>query len=188
MIHRFSAALSEQLKLRKWNVPVFHGPEAFARAPQSTCLVTVRDGDVDVVGPSRGAAPNGYDPGTPSGRALASREIAGRVIVYAQSTAPNATRADHEELVDDLVDAIICAGYRWGVADRTRVSWGSGRVIDKAQYPGVFDRWPGIIYEQPLSVQRGVVDRDALGAGYPTVVIDRVETEVSDTTITIVAE
>lgn len=188
MIHRFAAALPEQLKLRKWNLPVVYGPEAFKRVPQSTCLVLLRDGDVDAVEPSRGAAPNGYDPTTPSGRAVASRQITGRVLVFAQSTAPNATRADHEELVDDLVDAVICAGYRWGGADRTRIAWGSGRVVDKSQYPGVFDRFPGIIYEQSLSVSRGVVDRNALGEGYPTVTLDSVETTVSETTILIVAE
>lgn len=173
MIYAFAAELKNLLDARGWSVPVTYGPEAFTRQPNSTLIVVMRDGATDTFGPNRVAGKANGLRAARRGRYIATRNVGGQCIIFAQNTKANATRWDHEELSDDLSDAVFCAAEYWtnGLVDgqprNAPITFGTCRFVDKKELPGQFDKFTGLVYEMPFSLQRGVYDSDKRGEGYP---------------------
>lgn len=179
MIYTFARRLEKLLAAKQWSVPVVYGPEAFDRLPNCTQIVIFRDGSQDSFVANR---THGAGMRAPY---VAARDISATIRVFAQATTPSATRWDHENLVDCLVDAVFCAARRWAneVADdaprNAPITFLGGRIIPRSELPGVYDRFTGVIYDLSVTLQRAVLDLTSQGAGYSTALIPAVDTDLT---------
>lgn len=181
MIYAYARRLKALLGQKDWNVPVVYGPEAFERLPNCTEIVIFRDGSADAF------VSNRTHSGGRSSAYVAARDISAIMRVHAQSTAPSATRWDHENLADAIVDAIFCASIRWanelaaGAPRNAPITFGAGRIVPRSELPGIYDKFTGVIYDQPITLQRAVQDLTPAGVGYTTALIPAVDTTLTDT-------
>jgi hypothetical protein len=99
----------------------------------------------------------------PARRAV--RGIAGVVRIFAHSTLPGARVEDHEHIADQLADMVIVALQRAAQAELTSITMSRGGLLSKedAGVTGA-EQWPGVVYEIPIEVLRGVYDRTWAGS------------------------
>lgn len=110
----------------------------------------------------------------------AQRGIVGTVRVYARSTLAGARTEDHEDLADQIVDFLIVALQSAAATIKTTMSIGAGGFLTPAELEREgLEAWPGVVYELPITVQRGVFDRtwegEAAVAAKPTTPCTNVE-------------
>jgi hypothetical protein len=173
-------------KLRERNFPhkrIEYGPEAFTRCPNGNAIIMSRDfGAGDKFFAPTGSSPQGRV--NSNGRVISRRDIGGQCWVFAKAGVPHATLADHEYLADQVVDGLQCALYRWASEARQPVEIAGGGVVAPQDLPGIFERFPGIVYRFTFTVARGVPDSTFDGAGATIVELDAVETGSTVATVT----
>jgi hypothetical protein len=176
MIAAVAAGTLAQLRLRNFpHKRIEYGPEAFTRCPTGNAIVMARDFSAG----DRFFAPTGVSPQgrvNNNGRVLARRDIGGQCWVFAKAGVPHATIADHEYLTDQVVDGLQCALYRWAAEARQPVEITGGGIVPPEELPGVFERFPGLVYRFTFTVARGVPDSTFDGLGATIVELDAVNT------------
>lgn len=153
MIPALHRALVVALRAKGVPFPCEYAPTPVPATTGATRIQVQRDIDAgDTVAPGRARI------GNP--RMVGVRATAGIVRIFAKATVDHATRGDHEDLADRIVDAVhaeihkIVRGWMtvWRV---TR----AGFVTDVA----VPDGWAGVVYELRFTVDRAVNDVSWVG-------------------------
>lgn len=181
MIYKLATKyVADHLRAKHFPFPVTYGPEAFVRECRGNQVVIMRDTQSDGFAPPPTAARNGFFDSTnanrPTGRLLGVRTVGVVAYVFAKATVPGASRAEHEDLADQCVDAVQCALYNTGTATKQPVALLSGRFVPASELLGVHDKFSGVIYELRFTMQRGVTDRTFEGLGLTEVELDKVTT------------
>jgi len=153
MLAAITDQLREALVTRKVPFEVVYGPDRNdASAFSGPRIVIERDREAgDEVLPPRTGRKN------PS--VIYTRVISARARIFAQSTMAGATSADHERLADQVVDHLLVALREIIVARKNAFGIGNGGLLTAEQLDADGLRtWPGAVYEQPFTVDRGVLD------------------------------
>ncbi len=97
-----------------------------------------------------------------------TRKLAVDVLVYASSTLPGAMIQEHEDLCDQIVDALTCRIDEWCTGARA----GEPEFVEMryltAEELQALEGWPGVVYLLRFRIGRGVTVRTFLGEGKPT--------------------
>lgn len=97
-----------------------------------------------------------------------TRKLCVDVLVYASSTLPGAMIQEHEDLCDQLVDALVVRVDEWCTAARAgEPEYVEMRYMGVDELPGL-EGWPGVVYLLRFRIGRGVTRKDFLGEGRPT--------------------
>jgi len=111
--------------------------------------------------------------GTPRGqqrnpRKVYTRQLCVDVVVYASSTLAGAMIQEHEDLCDQLVDALVCRIDEWCTATKALdPDYVEMRYLTVEELQGL-EGWPGVAYLLRFRVGRGVTLRTFVGEGKPT--------------------
>jgi hypothetical protein len=111
--------------------------------------------------------------GSPSGqqrnpRKLYTRKLAVDVLVFASSTHPGAMIQEHEDLCDQIVDALTCRIDEWCTGARAgEPEYVEMRYLTVEELQGL-EGWPGVVYLLRFRIGRGVTVRTFLGEAKPT--------------------
>jgi hypothetical protein len=108
-------------------------------------------------------------------RRLAIRQVGAQITIYARSNVQGAQDQDHEDLCDQLVDAVFCALREVFVLKihMPAVPITEARYLTPSELPGVGPLgapgpWPGVAYRMRFRVPRSVERVTYAGAGLPT--------------------
>lgn len=101
-----------------------------------------------------------------NGRKMLGRACGVEIKVYARSSLPAPMIAEHEELADYIVDAVLCALYeiekegKFSPFEFTEARFMfPEEVVTAAGEP---ELWPGVVYVLRFKIARAVVKRDYL--------------------------
>jgi hypothetical protein len=169
VIHILAHEVQESLQSKKYPIKVVYGPEAFKREADTSLIVILRDGESDGF-----SAPSG--PGR-NPRPLANRSIGFACLVFAKSSKSGARREDHEILCDRFVNALVCALTKVAHARPNGLVIGPGHLLTEPERKGIFERFPGVVYELKASLTMSVPDVDWDGNGLAEVELDAVSTD-----------
>lgn len=169
-------SIGDSLKARKFPFRVIYAPERTARADHSPVILFMRDTDTsETVETAHGAQTNG--------RKQATRRIPVKVLVYARASYEGATRDEHEELSDYVVDALIVALEDWNTSQKAGgIQYGEMAFLTLDELKSIEgntpEGWPGTCYVMRFTIGRGVVTRDYLKQIRPTAALTGVGLEV----------
>src|SRR5688572_21539185 len=165
--------LDEHLQGRKYPFRVVYAPERTERSRGSVILLARDNTTSEKVGTAQGVQKNG--------RKMRTRRIPVVVKIYAQASVRGARLADHEELIDYLVDALVTGIEIWATSERGGVvEYGemSFMTPDELAADGKPEGWAGAAYIMRFTIGRGVVERDYLKQVQPTAVLTGVGSSV----------
>jgi hypothetical protein len=108
-----------------------------------------------------------------NGRKFRTRRLPVVLKIYAKSSLDGATLAEHEELADYLVDAVVSALEIWSTSERGGgIEYGEMAFLTPDEITpdrgGPPEGWPGVVYLMRFTIGRGVVERDYLKQAQPT--------------------
>lgn len=156
MIYSLVSKISEHFIAKK--CPVVVGYDAQRLRNHGTCVLVEqpKDGTKDRIGPAIGQVRNP--------KRVASRQIAFRIEVHAQSTKAGAALQDHEALAHRIADMVQVA--------IENATWGDCQFLSKEdlQLRGI-EQWSALVYEMRGYMVHPVSDRDWEGEGKPTATI-----------------
>lgn len=179
MIRDLAAAVSADLAARRFPYPTTYGPELIGRDGFKPAIIFQRDRAAgDAVEPPLGAT----RPRAGKAEAPFLRRVAGSFTVYARSSRPAATVADHEDECDRVCDGVLTALYRTLKAkclplaivdsrlltrDELRAAAEAGQQLSAADdHSGRRSAdWPGCAARVRFTVATLVRDVDYTGAG-----------------------
>lgn len=171
--------LDTHLRGRKYPFRVVYAPERTERAHGSVILLSRDTMTSEKIETAHGTQKNP--------RKFRTRRVPVAIRIYAQSSERGARRADHEELADYLVDAIVTGLEIWSTSERAGgIEYGemSFMTPDELAEDGTPEGWAGVVYLMRFTIGRGVVERDYLKQANPTGTIngtaDRVEVRQFD--------
>jgi len=154
MLAQLTSLLRTALVAQGCPVPVIDGPERSAAASADTRIVVQRT----VGEPENVRAPMSR-PVNP--KAFAVREIACLIRIYARSTVSGASVRSHLALADALADLVVVQMTKVVQSQKQGLPrWGAGKVVPLAdlELEGM-QTWRGVVYDLPVSIDRGVLDR-----------------------------
>ena len=150
MIYQLAQLVKSELAAQGCPYSVVYGPE---RAPYSLStprIVIERDRtSSETIAAPRARMANPVN--------VATRIIACKARVFAQSTLGGATVGNHEAEADLVVDKLICAIFKCVRIQKKLFEFGQGKLLgaDELKYSGL-EAWPGVVYELEFTVDRGV--------------------------------
>lgn len=161
-IYQMSLDIADMLATQKFPFEVRYVPERTEieqTAPTQIHFSRCRLAP-DLIGPPQGQQRNP--------RKLFTRKLAVDVLVYASSTLPGAMLQEHEDLCDQIVDALVCRLDEWCTGARAgEPDYAEMRYLTAEELQGL-EGWPGVVYLLRFRVGRGVTVRTFLGEGKPT--------------------
>lgn len=125
---------------------ILYGPTQVPPAVGATRIQFLRDPSGDGQLPVRGAHRNP--------RHVATRASGCLVRIFARDTTEGATRAEHEDLADRIVDQVHSEIHKLVGAARAQWRITKQGFVDVASTDG----WAGALYEFGFQVERGVAD------------------------------
>jgi len=151
MIFQMSRDIAETLAARGFPFRIQYGPERAERGGYTNIITMGRDrSGGDQVGNTESNKRN------PQSQAV--RRIGVVARVYAVSELSGARINNHENLCDQVVDALVIEILKWGVAAQVgRPAFTSSRYLT-AEERNLEETWPGVVYELRFSVPRGIRD------------------------------
>lgn len=168
-MYQLARGVTALLHADKFPVPVLYGAERMQRGAHTVCVIFERVKEADRVGAPTGTQRN------PGKRGDRMRAV--RAEVWAKSELPGARLGEHEDLCEQIVDAVCVAVSRWAQENRYAANLlpVSAGFIDP---PGLGkpEAWAGAVYALRWDVPTAVFAADYLGAGLP-------EGTVSDTSL-----
>jgi hypothetical protein len=163
MLSEFSRDIQRFLTEQSYPVRATFGYEqAVAGAHRGHFVIFEHDTAGDTLGPpTTGAKRNP--------RLVRARYLGCVAEIYAKSSLPGARRADHERECEKIVDALVCAFYRWGAEGQVGdLPWKSGKYVDGKDAPDrPREKWPGVCYQISFALPRGVYDRTYVAENNP---------------------
>jgi hypothetical protein len=159
-VYKLAAEVEDLLRKRKFPIPVMYGPERFPLGVPFFAIVVERDRAAsDRVSPVAGSQRNP--------RKQASRLLAVRATVFARSEYEGARLCEHEDLCEQIVDALICAVSDWSMAHAHHLpDFVDARYVTPTE-AGLLEQFPGVVYVLRWTIPRGVFTADFLGDGLP---------------------
>lgn len=154
MIATLTRSIAAYLLARGYPYSVDYGPDRLASIMIGEPGVTIereRRARIDVV-----HAPKTHALNPPI---RAQRTLACVARIYARDTRAGATLEEHERHADKAVDMLIVALQKAVAAIHTTATLGAGGYVDATSL-GLdgLESWPGVVYEQAFTVERGVRD------------------------------
>ena len=164
MLYAISIQLGEALAARKVPYRVTYGPEPIPQGITSPHIVILRDrktGD-HVTAPRQTSAQTTLT--APNPHVVMNRFLGATCRVFAKSTKASAIVADHERIADQVIDQVLVALRSIVNARRNTWTLGAGHLLTDDEIKALgLEAWPGGVYEQAFSIDRGVTDRPYAG-------------------------
>lgn len=167
MIHAIFVQLRDALAAKGVPFQITYGPPQTPMKVGDTRLAFFRDYTAgDAIGPRKSQHQNP--------RQIATRSMTFVVRIYAQSTKPAAARWEHEEIAEQLADAVHVALHDIALRGRTLMRIGRmGYVQDDTS-----DGWLGVVYEIRFQIDRGVADLTWTGEAAPEAIAGSMSTSL----------
>ena len=180
-VSSLTRGVAADLAARRFPFPVIFGPERMTRAaPTDTCIVIERDRDGgdgfdSVMGVQVNRGTN-----TPAGRRQATRFMGVQAMIWAKSNLTGADEGDHEDLCDQLVDALYSAVDTWQQANVRVMNFKpTGRYLKAHEIAElVAETWPGVVYLMRWRLPHGVYSTDFKGLALPDGTVSGITGEV----------
>lgn len=151
MIFQMSLDIAVTLAARKFPFNVIYAPESTERKGYINAITIERDrsGGDKVVG-------NQANKQNPKAEAIRLLGVVARV--YAVSQLDGSMINNHENLCDQVVDALVIEVLKWGTAAKVgRPTFTSSRYLT-AEERNTEETWPGVVYELRFAMPRGIRD------------------------------
>lgn len=161
-IYEMSRDIAGLLDAQKFPFPVYYVPQRTKieqTAPTQIHFARCRLAS-DLIGTPQGQQRNP--------RKVYTRKLCVDVLVYASSTLPGAMIQEHEDLCDQLVDALVCRIDEWCTATKAgEPEYVEMRYLTEEELQEL-EGWPGVVYLLRFRIGRGVTLKTFLGEGKPT--------------------
>ena len=169
-IYEMALNIGEMLAAQKFPFPIYYVPQRTTvdqTGPTQIHFTRCRQAS-DLIGAPRGQQRNP--------RKMYTRQLCVDVLVYASSTLPGATIQEHEDLCDQLVDALVCRIDEWCTATKALdPDYVEMRYLTVEELQGL-EGWPGVAYLLRFRIGRGVTAKTYLGEAKPTAAIQNIDT------------
>ena len=161
MTYRLSVGVASLLNARGFPIPVTYGRERVERGSPSLRIVVERDREnSDAILPVQGMRRN-----PPK---VAVRMLASKATIWAKSELRGATQGEHEDLCEQIVDAVIAAVDDWiGSNHNVKPTFTEARYESPEAAGAPEGTWPGVVYVLRWAIPHEVTTRDYVGAGLP---------------------
>jgi hypothetical protein len=147
MLHDIGTELQTELRRIGCPVPVLDGPEPMATTSWGRERIVIEHDGSDGFNPARSQRPN------PKHRY--TRAIGGKFTIYAQSTKRGATRFEHRNRLEHILDLVLCS-MDLVAAERKNAWRPTGGAFFTPPDLAETERDGGAAYELSFSFDRGV--------------------------------
>jgi hypothetical protein len=165
MIYAIAKELGAALRAQGVPFPVIFGPESSDPVTASRERIVIEqpiNEKRDTTAASKAVHPN---PAMP-----AIRLQAVRIRIFARANIAGAAWHDHAERAEDVLDRVQAELDAIVRGRKNAIAWGAGGFVAYADENGSAT-WGGALYEQDLTIDRGVFRRAWTGAAHEEVVI-----------------
>lgn len=175
MIYEIIREVAAVLEAKKVAHPLAYGPERFAPTTVTSTRIQIDEEGDDSFEPAKSDHKNPKHAGVWQQSCV--------LRVFAQETVSGARLEDHRRLARQLVALTFVALRRVIGARKNTFTPASGRFLKAEELPARglvgLEQWPGVVYEMPFLVDRGIPDVDFVGAARPTAGLDAIASRTS---------
>ena len=161
MLHEIGVDIAARLAAKGCPIKVVDGPEPTeSTAHTHERIVIEHDGDAFSFARSQHRNP----------RAAATRNIGGKITIYANSPSPGALDWEHTRRAEVLLDMVLVALRYVSSVRKNGLTLKAGRFV-KLPDQEKSDKQAGAVYELTFSIERAVVEKTWAGAIRPEATI-----------------
>lgn len=161
MLHEIGVELGAALVTKGFPlkaIPIVDGPEPTRTTTYARERIVIEHDDGDSFGPTFSTHRNP--------KVGMTRNVAGKITIYAQSPSPGATQWEHTRRAEHILDLVLVALRGVMSVRKQGIVWKGGRFIRPADLERS-ETQGGAVYELTFAVERGVYAQTWAGAVRP---------------------